>query len=237
MNISGILSRLLMPCLIAALLAASAAQADDPTTWQFAVATRGEDTYWTSPNAVDTTADLYDMSYEIAQVVVTVRYLFIEIDVDVTDQIPPTLLSGGDIYEGPPPIVMLNEWMVYPDPPEPPALEAHIVLWLDADGYGQASATDITFGTVEIPPWGVVEIVGVYMEGTVTVQPLAYYGDMDCDGTLDSFDIDPFVLALTDPAGYAAAYPDCDRARADCNQDGAVNAFDIDPFVARLTGG
>jgi hypothetical protein len=43
-------------------------------------------------------------------------------------------------------------------------------------------------------------------------------------------------VALTDPAGYAAAWPDCDRMLADCNGDGEVNAFDIDPFVELLTG-
>ena len=54
---------------------------------------------------------------------------------------------------------------------------------------------------------------------------------------VNAFDIDPFVLALTDPAGYAAAWPDCDRMLADCNGDGVVNAFDIDPFVELLIGG
>jgi hypothetical protein len=62
-------------------------------------------------------------------------------------------------------------------------------------------------------------------------------GDLNCDGVLNAFDIDPFVLALTDELAYAGAYPDCDRNLADCNQDGAVNAFDIDPFVELLTGG
>jgi Tol biopolymer transport system component len=62
-------------------------------------------------------------------------------------------------------------------------------------------------------------------------------GDLDCDGRLNVFDIDPFVLALTDPSGYAAAHPDCDYLRADINGDGAVNVFDIDPFVLLLTGG
>ncbi len=52
-------------------------------------------------------------------------------------------------------------------------------------------------------------------------------GDLNCDGAVDVFDIDPFVLALTDPAGYAAAYPDCPREHADCNGDGAVDAFDV----------
>jgi hypothetical protein len=62
-------------------------------------------------------------------------------------------------------------------------------------------------------------------------------GDLNCDGAVNAFDIDPFVLALTDPAAYALAYSDCDIGRADVNGDGEVNAFDIDPFVGLLTGG
>jgi dienelactone hydrolase len=62
-------------------------------------------------------------------------------------------------------------------------------------------------------------------------------GDLDCNGAVNNFDIDPFVLALSDPAAYAAGYPDCDAALADVNGDGAVNNFDIDAFVALLTGG
>ena len=62
-------------------------------------------------------------------------------------------------------------------------------------------------------------------------------GDLNCDTVLNAFDIDPFVLALTNPDGYAAAYPDCDRMLADINADGVVDAFDIDPFVELLTGG
>jgi hypothetical protein len=62
-------------------------------------------------------------------------------------------------------------------------------------------------------------------------------GDLNCDGAINAFDIDPFVLALIDPVTYAAAYPDCRILNADCNSDGAVNAFDIDAFVDLLTGG
>ncbi len=61
-------------------------------------------------------------------------------------------------------------------------------------------------------------------------------GDLNCDGSINAFDIDPFVLALTDPGGYAAQFPTCDIMLADINGDGAVNAFDIDPFVALLVG-
>jgi outer membrane protein assembly factor BamB len=61
-------------------------------------------------------------------------------------------------------------------------------------------------------------------------------GDVNCDGAINVFDIDPFVLALSDPPAYSAAYPDCDRDNADANEDGDVNVFDIDPFVSLLTG-
>jgi hypothetical protein len=62
-------------------------------------------------------------------------------------------------------------------------------------------------------------------------------GDTNCDGATNPFDIDPFILALTDPGGYAAAFPNCDILNADCNSDGLVNPFDIDPFIACLTSG
>jgi hypothetical protein len=61
-------------------------------------------------------------------------------------------------------------------------------------------------------------------------------GDLNCDGFVNNFDITPFVLALTDPAGYAAQFPNCDLANADINQDGLVNNFDITPFVHLLSG-
>lgn len=57
-------------------------------------------------------------------------------------------------------------------------------------------------------------------------------GDLNCDGRFDNFDIDPFVMALVDPAGYAAAFPNCDPLLVgDVSGDGRFDNFDIDPFV------
>jgi hypothetical protein len=86
-----------------------------------------------------------------------------------------------------------------------------------------------TDGSVTYPGWNIddIEIWGLL--------PLSAVGDLNCDGAVDNFDINPFVLALTDPAAYQAAYPDCNILNADCNGDGAVNNFDINPFVALLT--
>ena len=60
-------------------------------------------------------------------------------------------------------------------------------------------------------------------------------GDLNCDDAADLFDIEPFALALVDPAAYESAYPDCERDRADINGDGGVNLFDIDPLVELLS--
>ncbi|MGE0478922.1 MAG: PQQ-dependent sugar dehydrogenase [Phycisphaerae bacterium] len=59
-------------------------------------------------------------------------------------------------------------------------------------------------------------------------------GDANCDGLVNNFDIDPFVLALTDADAYAMAFPDCSLSQADANQDGMINNFDIDAFVGLL---
>jgi hypothetical protein len=74
-----------------------------------------------------------------------------------------------------------------------------------------------------------------YAEEHFYLQVMVGPGDLNCDGTVNGADIDAFVLALTDPAGYAAAYPACDIKNGDCNSDGTINGLDIDPFVTLLT--
>jgi hypothetical protein len=62
-------------------------------------------------------------------------------------------------------------------------------------------------------------------------------GDANCDGTVDFFDIDPFVTALVGGQSAWEAAFDCDYVIAnDINEDGEVDFFDIDPFVALLVG-
>jgi len=65
-------------------------------------------------------------------------------------------------------------------------------------------------------------------------------GDANCDGNVDGFDIQPFVLALTNPSAWEAIYGPlgCDLlCVADCNGSGTVDGFDIQPFVQILVGG
>ncbi len=62
------------------------------------------------------------------------------------------------------------------------------------------------------------------------------FGDQNCDKAFNNGDIDPFVLAITDPASYGGEYPECVHEYADMNADGFVNNGDIDTFVALLGG-
>ena len=60
-------------------------------------------------------------------------------------------------------------------------------------------------------------------------------GDLNCDNHVDFGDINAFVVALSDPAGYQTAFPACNYLNGDVNDDGEVDFGDINPFVALLT--
>ncbi|MBK8913784.1 MAG: hypothetical protein IPM64_04135 [Phycisphaerales bacterium] len=64
---------------------------------------------------------------------------------------------------------------------------------------------------------------------------IALRGDMNGDGRVTAFDLDPFTLALFDPPAYRALYPGIDaRERGDTNYDGEFDLFDIDSFIRLL---
>jgi hypothetical protein len=65
-------------------------------------------------------------------------------------------------------------------------------------------------------------------------EPPFAVGDLNCDGTIDAFDIEPFITALVDPNAYPGMYPNCDIDLADINGDGAIDGFDIEPFINLL---
>jgi hypothetical protein len=67
--------------------------------------------------------------------------------------------------------------------------------------------------------------------------PAFIFDDLNCDGVVNFDDINPFVLALTNPTGYQNQYPNCNIAHGDANRDGVVDFDDIDAFIAILSGG
>jgi hypothetical protein len=61
--------------------------------------------------------------------------------------------------------------------------------------------------------------------------------DANCDGIVNNFDIDAFVLALADPVLYREMFPECSRnCGSDTNLDSRVDNFDIEPFVDCIAG-
>jgi hypothetical protein len=63
-------------------------------------------------------------------------------------------------------------------------------------------------------------------------------GDMNCDGTIDFGDINPFVLYLSNFTVWQAAYPSCPPEIGDINGDGIYGQTsfgDINPFVTLLS--
>jgi len=72
---------------------------------------------------------------------------------------------------------------------------------------------------------------------SVTLYVLVRAGDLNCDGTVDFGDINPFVLYLSNFPAWQAAYPECPAENGDINGDGDYPSFgDINPFVALLAG-
>jgi hypothetical protein len=65
--------------------------------------------------------------------------------------------------------------------------------------------------------------------------PPPMIGDVNCDGSINFGDINPFVLVMTNLPGWLAAYPGCPLSNADINQDSTVDFADINPFVTLLS--
>ncbi len=122
------------------------------------------------------------------------------------------------------------------------ALAQYDLSWWTVDGGGAMATTGGTLtlsGTIGQPDASTVTMTGgtFSLTGGFWAVSLPTPGDMNCDGVVNPFDIDPFVLALTNPSAYVAAFPNCNILNADCNFDGLINPFDIDPFVQLLIGG
>jgi hypothetical protein len=114
--------------------------------------------------------------------------------------------------------------------------------WRDVGGgtsHEQGSHVAVVRVQVPTPTGPTLLISGAFNSaGGVPVVNIARWGcvpgDLNCDAVLDALDIEPFILALTDPQAYSIAYPDCNRDLADMNADGAVDAFDIEGFTRAL---
>jgi hypothetical protein len=119
-------------------------------------------------------------------------------------------------------------------------------LYFNLDAFVPPGFTFSEAQDVEVSPSGEIIAVGYgFNSATNRYEALVWRavsgaptpGDLNCDGVVDFDDINPLVLALSDPAGYHAAYPACNILNGDCNGDGFVDFDDINSFVALLSGG
>jgi WD40 repeat protein len=122
-----------------------------------------------------------------------------------------------------------------------PTHAVEIKLWRVSDGtplktYDEETGTGVF--TLSMNPDGRSFAYG-RADATIVLarNPYGHWpGDLNCDAAADGFDIEPFFLALEDPAAYQAKFPDCDILNGDLNADGETDGFDIEPFFALLQG-
>ncbi len=212
-----------MNCLTALTVAAAvfcpvfATSADDPVTWTFDETTHGEDIHWLSSSTVRPDAAQFDGQYVLSGIWVTVKVFGVPIEVDVTDQVPPEYLSGAHSAAGPAPLVLFNQSVAFPEPPEPPSLAADILIGLDEVGHGYMDAVNVYLGTYDAG-FGDVDIQALRIAGKITVTAIgvANPSDINGDGVVDVLDL----LAVL--AAWGTDDPD-----ADVNDDGIVDVLDL----------
>lgn len=113
-------------------------------------------------------------------------------------------------------------------------------LWAALGGVGggqlYVGTFDLQSGAFSLV-WNAEQIGGGATVGFVTLpERSSAAGDINCDGEANGLDVAPFVLALTNPAGFATALPDCSLLNADLTSDCLVNGNDVQPFVDVLLG-
>jgi hypothetical protein len=105
-----------------------------------------------------------------------------------------------------------------------------------------ATGSSYTIAGVGPSDAGEYDVVVSNAGGSQTSSParlvLSLRCDANCDGLVNNFDIDAFVIAITQGQSAWQQLFGCDFLCAcDTDRNGTVNNFDIDPFVACLTGG
>lgn len=211
-------------CVSAVLLLGRAALAGGgDETWFFDETTTGQDILWTSPTTVDPGAPLYHAEYEITLVEIYVEWLGIPFGpFDVTDEISPEARAGTGDAPGPAPVTILDQYIAFPAPPEPPSVAADLTIGLNENGFGVLSATNVVLGTLTIdlgPPFGTqeVDLTSLRIAGQLAITAVSCPADLDGDG----------VVGASDLAQLLGSWGPCPSCEADFNFDGVVGAVDL----------
>ncbi len=109
--------------------------------------------------------------------------------------------------------------------------------WHTIDGGGEMFTSGGDFelsGTIGQPDAGAMiggefELVSGFWAIALGDSPPCDPCDMNCDGAVNAFDIEPFLDLLFSPMPMP-----CNTCTGDVNGDGVVDAFDIEPFLECL---
>jgi hypothetical protein len=110
--------------------------------------------------------------------------------------------------------------------------------WRVSDYIIPSTTVQVRFTVNDTDPGSLIEsLVDDFDIVYLTCTPPPVPGDVNCDGTIDFGDINPFVLILSDPQAWQLTFPGCPWQNGDINGDGGVDFGDINPFVALLSSG
>ena len=102
---------------------------------------------------------------------------------------------------------------------------------------GLGSNTNVDELRVDWPNGTATVLTNVAVDQTITVSSTVVPetpGDMNCDGSINLDDMEPFALALVDPVEYSTQYPQCNVANADLDGNSLQDGRDVSFFVEKL---
>jgi Dockerin type I domain len=159
--------------LVACLLLSSSAAALGPVTWNVSLSTSGQDVFWTSPTAVTPGFPEYDWSYKITTLTANVLLLGNQNVLSLLGDDAMGSGSGAQI-----PLVVVDDVLDEPTT----GTTAHILIDVDAAGFGHASGTEIHLGTLLGLP-----IRRIDLAATISVLGVPT-GDYNRNGDVDAAD-------------------------------------------------
>lgn len=143
--------------------------------WPFDVETLGDNATWNSSDSVPLDAGRYTIAYRIEQMWTTATWMGLEVDVDVTAELPADFRQDIRTLDGPPPCVAYDGRAEHPPPPASPGYAADITIGLSSDGHGQVSMANVLLDDMEVEaPWGGmmwVTLIRVQLLGRLMVYP------------------------------------------------------------------
>jgi len=187
---------------VAALVFANQTWADNPALWNLSVGTDGEDIFWTSPTAVDIGFPRYATTIEFTRVEAFAGFIGVDVS-DRLEETTSTVISDGL------PVSLVNDTLTDPTS----GTSATVDIGIDASGFGQASITDVTLGTIVILIFP-VDITRIEVDANISALGVV---PGDFDGNL--------VVDLADLGLWESSYGV--NAGADTDFNGLSNGLDF----------